>query len=117
MATNVTEQNISEPIIRTKMVTAENLATQKTMADCGEYGTLVFDEPVAHGGTGEGPSPLQGVLSALCACESVTFNRTAAEMGFEYQKLSFSAEYAMLHHCSNNLDRFFPGAANRVIAV
>jgi uncharacterized OsmC-like protein len=93
MATNVTEQNMSEPIIRAKMVTAENFATQKTMADCGEYGTLVFDEPIAHGGTGEGPSPLQGVLSALCACESVTFNRTAAEMGFEYKKLSFSAEY------------------------
>ena len=93
MATNVTEQRLSEPIIRTKMVIAENLASQKTTADCGEYGTIVFDEPIAHGGTGEGPSPLQGVLSALCACESVTFNRTAAEMGFDYKKLSFSAEY------------------------
>ena len=93
MATNVTEQNFSEPIIRTKMVIAQNLASQKTTADCGEYGTIVFDEPIAQGGTGEGPSPLQGVLSALCACESVTFNRTAAEMGFEYKKLSFSAEY------------------------
>ena len=93
MATNVTEHKLSEPIIRTKMVIAENLASQKTTADCGEYGTIVFDEPIAHGGTGEGPSPLQGVLSALCACESVTFNRTAAEMGFEYKKLSFSAEY------------------------
>ena len=93
MATNVTEQRLSKPIIRTKMVIAENLASQKTTADCGEYGTIVFDEPIAHGGTGEGPSPLQGVLSALCACESVTFNRTAAEMGFEYEKLYFSAEY------------------------
>ena len=93
MATNVTEQRLSKPIIRTKMVIAENLASQKTTADCGEYGTLVFDEPIAQGGTGEGPSPLQGILSALCACESVTFNRTAAEMGFEYKKLSFSAEY------------------------
>ena len=93
MATHVTQQNMSEPIIRSKMVSAENFATQKTLADCGEYGTLVFDEPIAHGGTGAGPSPLQGVLSALCACESVTFNRTASEMGFEYKKLSFSAEY------------------------
>ncbi len=93
MSTTVTEQNMSEPIIRSKMVTAENLATQKTMVECGEYGKLVFDEPVAHGGTGEGPSPLQGVLSALCACESVTFNRTAAEMDFQYNKLLFSAEY------------------------
>ena len=93
MVTSVIEQNMSEPIIRTKMVTAENFATQKTITDCGEFGTIVFDEPVPHGGTGEGPSPLQGILCALCACESVTFNRTATEMGFEYEKLSFSAEY------------------------
>ena len=93
MVTSVLEKNMSEPIIRTKMVTAENFATQKTIADCGEFGTITFDEPILHGGTGEGPSPLQGVLSALCACESVTFNRTADEMNFEYEKLSFSAEY------------------------
>ena len=33
---------MSEPIIRTKMVTAENFATQKTIADCGEFGTITF---------------------------------------------------------------------------
>ena len=93
MVSNVTEQNMNEPIIRSKMVTAENLASQMTVADCGEYGTLVFDEPIQHGGTGKGPSPLQGILSALCACESVTFNRTASEMNFKYDSLSFSAEY------------------------
>ena len=60
-----------------------------------EYGKLVFDEPIAHGGSGEGPSPLQGVLAALCGCESVTFNRTAAEMKFNYKGLSFSAEYTI----------------------
>ena len=36
------------------MVTAENFATQKTIADCGEFGTITFDEPIPHGGTGEG---------------------------------------------------------------
>lgn len=53
------------------------------------------DEPIAHGGTGEGPSPLQAVLGALCGCESVTFNRTAQEMGFEYGDISFEAEFTI----------------------
>jgi uncharacterized OsmC-like protein len=53
-----------------------------TVLDAGEHGSFATDEPVEHGGTGEGPSPLQTVLGALCGCESVTFNRTAAERGF-----------------------------------
>ena len=77
------------------MIVAENQATMKTTVDCKEYGKLVFDEPIAHGGTGEGPSPLQGVLAALCGCKSVTFNRTSEEMKFSYNNLSFAAEYTI----------------------
>lgn len=40
-----------------------------------------------------GPSPLQGVLGALCACEAVTFSRTAAEMGFVYDGIEFDAAF------------------------
>lgn len=35
------------------------------------------------------------MLGALCGCESVTFNRTAAEMGFSYEKIEFEAEYTI----------------------
>ncbi len=66
-----------------------------TEIDCGEHGFIATDEPIAHGGTGEGPSPLQTVLAALCGCESVTFHRTASEMGFEYQGIRFEAEYTI----------------------
>jgi uncharacterized OsmC-like protein len=85
----------SEPIIRRKTLTAYNEAGMLTVIDAGEHGSFATDEPVEHGGTGEGPSPLQTVLGALCGCESVTFNRTAAERDFEYRGITFEAEYTI----------------------
>ncbi len=67
----------------------------KTVIDCGEFGRFVTDEPVPHGGTGEGPSPLQAVLGALCGCESVTFNRTASEFGFKYAGIDFEGAFTI----------------------
>jgi uncharacterized OsmC-like protein len=96
MATEVTDhEDTSEPIVRRKRVTVSNDSSMMAIHDYWEYGTFVTDEPVAHGGTGEGPSPLQAVLGALCGCESVTFHRTAGEMGFEYEDISFEAEFAI----------------------
>lgn len=96
MATEVIDhQDLSEPIVRRKRLTARNDGGMRTRIDCGEYGTLVTDEPVAHGGTGQGPSPLQTVLGALCGCESVTFHRTAQEYGFDYDRIDFEAEFSI----------------------
>ena len=95
MITKPSTEDLSQPIVRRKMVVAKNFASMKTDVNCQEYGNLIFDEPVAHGGTGEGPSPLQGVLAALCGCKSVTFRRAADEMNFSYKALSFSAEYTI----------------------
>ncbi len=81
----ISAEDLKEPIIRRKRLTAHNHGDMMTVIDTGEFGVLVTDEPVAHGGTGEGPSPLQTVLGALCGCEAVTFNRTAAEMDFAYE--------------------------------
>lgn len=94
MATQVTdERDAPEPIIRRKTLSARNDGGMRTVIDVGEYGTLITDEPVAHGGSGEGPSPLQTVLGALCGCESVTFSRTAEELGLAYRGISFEAEF------------------------
>jgi uncharacterized OsmC-like protein len=87
------ERDAPEPILRRKALTARNDGGMRTVIDVGEYGQLVTDEPVAHGGTGAGPSPLQTVLGALCGCESVTFSRTAAELGLEYRGIDFEAEF------------------------
>lgn len=85
----------TEPLIRRKKLGALNRGTMRTEIDCGEHGGFVTDEPVAHGGSGEGPSPLQAVVGALCGCESVTFHRTAAELDFSYESISFEAEYTI----------------------
>ena len=96
MPTRVTSRSEAPPdAIRRKTLTAHNDASMRTVVDTGELGTVVLDEPVAHGGTGTGPSPLQAVLGALCGCESVTFRRTATEMGFDYDSLDFEAAFTI----------------------
>ncbi|MFV2001241.1 MAG: OsmC family protein [Acidimicrobiia bacterium] len=96
MATEVaSEFDPTKPIIRRKQLSAVNHAGMFTEIDFGDYGYFATDEPVGHGGTGEGPSPLQTVLGALCGCESVTFNRTATEMGFSYERIEFAAEFTI----------------------
>lgn len=81
--------------VRRKTLSAHNAAGMRTVADCGEYGQLTFDEPTAHGGTSQGPSPLQAVLAALCGCEAVTFRRTATERGLNYDSLDFDAAFTI----------------------
>ena len=95
MSTVVDEVDLTTPIIRRKAISVRNDAGILAIHDFGEYGYFATDEPIAHGGTGEGPSPLQTVLGALCGCESVTFNRTAAEYDFAYEGIDFEAEYTI----------------------
>ncbi len=96
MATEIVDSgDMTEPIVRRKRISVSNDGSMMAIHDYGEYGDFVTDEPIAHGGTGEGPSPLQAVLGALCGCESVTFNRTAADMGFQYEGISFDAEFTI----------------------
>lgn len=81
--------------VRRKAVSAHNDARMRTEVSFGEFGRLVLDEPARHGGGGEGPSPLQAVLGALCGCEAVTFRRTATELGFSYRSLDFDAAFTI----------------------
>lgn len=93
---NVVEaKDFTKPIVRRKALSARNEATLATTIDFGEYGSYTLDEPIAHGGAGLGPSPLQAVLGALCTCEGVTFNNSAREMGFTYTGLKFEAAYTI----------------------
>jgi uncharacterized OsmC-like protein len=95
MADVVSADDMREPIIRRKSLSASNDGSMMAILDFGEYGHFVTDEPIAHGGTGEGPSPLQTVLGALCGCESVTFHRTAKEMDFSYEGIDFEAAFTI----------------------
>lgn len=95
MTTEVTTADqLSRPMVRRKKLSARNRASMRTEIET-EHGTFVTDEPEAHGGTEEGPSPLQAVVGALCGCEAVTFRRTADELGFDYESIDFDASYAI----------------------
>ena len=96
MATEITSSDrMAEPIVRRKTLSATNNAAMMTVLDFDEYGHIVTDEPIAHGGSGEGPSPLQTVLGALCGCEAVTFRRTATDLDFSYDSLTFAAAFTI----------------------
>lgn len=96
MATHVTTlEDMPDPIVRRKTIAVSNDGSMMAIHDYGEYGHFVTDEPVAHGGTGEGPSPLQAVLGALCGCEAVTFHRTSNDMDFSYESIEFEAEFTI----------------------
>lgn len=96
MSSEVVEATeLEQSTVRRKTLTATNDATMRTVVDTLHYGTFVTDEPEAHGGTGDGPSPLQAVLGSLCGCESVTFNRTAKEFDFSYEGIDFEAAFTI----------------------
>lgn len=87
--------DLTEPMLRGKTLKAATEANMMTFIDFGEFGHFATDEPVAHGGTGEGPSPLHTVLGALCGCEAVTFRRTANDFDFAYERIEFEAGFTI----------------------
>ena len=87
--------DFSKSIIRGKSLSATNPGNMTTTIEFPGLASLTLDEPVMHGGGGQGPSPLQGVLGSLCGCEAVTFSRTAKEKNFNYNGLEFEAEFTI----------------------
>ena len=95
MSKVIDEIDFSKSIIRGKSLSATNLGNMTTTIEFPGLASLTLDEPVKHGGGGQGPSPLQGVLGSLCGCEAVTFSRTAKEKNFNYNGLEFEAEFTI----------------------
>lgn len=85
----------ADQFLRRRTLTARSDATMRTVADTGETGLVILDEPAAHGGTASGPTPLQTVVAALCGCTEVTFRRTATEYGLEYQAIDFESAFTI----------------------
>lgn len=54
--------------------------------------TLVIDEPVARGGTNEGPSPTATAYSALIGCTNVIGHKCASKLGVDIGDLNFDME-------------------------
>lgn len=96
MATEVVdEHDFSQPIIRRRKLSATNRATMRTVIEVDGSGTIITDEPEKSGGTNTGPTPLTVVVGALCGCEAVTFHRTAGEMEFAYEGITFDADFTI----------------------
>lgn len=53
---------------------------------------VVIDEPIARGGTNEGPSPTATAYSALIGCTHVIGNKCASKMGVDVGQLEFDME-------------------------
>jgi len=53
---------------------------------------VVIDEPVARGGTNEGPSPTATAYAALIGCTNVIGNKCAEKLGVDIGHLSFEME-------------------------
>ena len=81
-----------EEYIVTNRARGEMLSPAATAVHIREFPPLVSDEPPARGGENRGPSPLELVLAALCACTNVSTTRMAAKIRFQYDYLETYAE-------------------------
>lgn len=61
---------------------ARMLSSSATQIRVRDHPAIVSDEPAARGGENGGPSPLELVLVALCACTNVSTARMAAKIRF-----------------------------------
>ena len=93
----VDKLDFTKPVVRRKIISASNDGSMATKINVEGFPDFTFDEPAQHGGSDLGPTPLTGVLSALCACKAVTFNRTAEEFGFNYSGIEFSASLLLIY--------------------
>lgn len=53
---------------------------------------VVIDEPVARGGTNEGPSPTATAYAALVGCTNVIGHKCADKLGIDIGQLAFGME-------------------------
>jgi uncharacterized OsmC-like protein len=70
-----------------------------TMRDCAatvvyvrDFEPVISDEPPSRGGNNAGPSPLEYMLVALCACINISTARMAQKIRFTYHDLESFAE-------------------------
>jgi uncharacterized OsmC-like protein len=57
-----------------------------------DFAAVISDEPPSRGGNNAGPSPLEYMLVALCACINVSTSRMADKIRFTYDDLETFAE-------------------------
>ncbi|MGH8869028.1 MAG: OsmC family protein [Actinomycetes bacterium] len=74
-------------------VTVANTSGYATEVTAGRH-TLVTDEPVTHGGTGQGMSPHALLLAALGGCTAITLRMYAERKGWPLEAVHVRLELA-----------------------
>ncbi|HEY6911271.1 MAG TPA: OsmC family protein [Myxococcales bacterium] len=59
--------------------------------------TLVSDEPVSAGGTGQGPSPYELLAAALGSCTSMTLLLYARNKGWPLSRVTVTVRHERIH--------------------
>lgn len=59
--------------------------------------SLVVDEPVSDGGTGEGPTPYDYLLVALGGCTAMTVRMYADRKGWPLESVQVKASHGKIH--------------------
>ena len=72
-------------------ISGESESSTKMNLRAGKF-KMIIDEPANMGGTDEGPSPVQMLLTALAGCLNVTGFHVAKERGLNLEKMKISIE-------------------------
>src|SRR5918999_2509123 len=73
-----------EEYVVTNRAHAEMMDRTACAIQVRHFPPLISDEPPSRGGSDRGQSPLELLLSSLCACTNVTASRMAEKIRFEY---------------------------------
>ena len=72
-------------------VSGESVSTTKMNIRAGKF-KMIIDEPENMGGTNDGPSPVQMLLTALAGCLNVTGHYVANERGLNLLKMKITID-------------------------
>jgi len=81
-----------EDYVVTNRARGEMLSRAAVAVHVRQFPPVISDEPPSRGGENRGPSPLEYILVALCACTNVSTGRMAQKLRFEYENLEMHAE-------------------------
>jgi len=73
-------------------VTAHNDGGSKTVVSVRDTPGVITDEPTSRGGTNEGATPVETVMSGLIGCDAVITHLVAKILKFEYGSVDYTCE-------------------------
>ncbi len=82
----------SEPMLIHTRASGTWEGGMKTALRVRDFAPIISDEPVALGGTDQGPTPMEYVVAALNGCVAVMVNLIARETNFRFDGLDLRSD-------------------------